>query len=295
MANLKEIRNRISSVKSTRQITSAMKMVSAAKLRRAQDNVIQLRPYADKLAQVLYNISNNLSLIEDNPYINQQEMKRAAIVVITSNKGLCGAFNANVIKQAVHHIETSHTRLNQQGMVDVITIGKKGSEFFRSRNYNVVATYDDVFDNLNYENTALVIKELASKFLKGYYNKIEMVFNRFKNAALQELRTDQLLPLKPLTDISEDDNLSSTFYLYEPGEKEIMNKLVPKIVNINFYGALLDSFASEHGARMTAMHKATDNATDLIKDLTLVYNKARQATITNEILEIVGGAEALKG
>jgi F-type H+-transporting ATPase subunit gamma len=295
MANLKEIRNRISSVKSTRQITSAMKMVSAAKLRRAQDNLIQLRPYTEKLTTILYDISNNLSLIENHPYLNKREPDRVAIVVVTSNKGLCGAFNANVLKQATELLKTTYAELNAQNKVDIISIGKKGSEFFKNKGYNLVARHDAVFDDLTYENALGIINDLSAKFISGHYDKVELIFNRFRNAVLQELRTDQLLPLKPMDTEDERIHWRNLNYIFEPSEKDIMVDLVPKVVRINFYSALLDSFASEHGARMTAMHKATDNATEMMKELSLQYNKARQAAITNEILEIVGGANALKG
>ena len=272
-----------------------MKMVSAAKLRKAQDNIIQMRPFAEKLTHILYDISDNLSLIEDNPFVKTRELNRIAIIVVTSNKGLCGAFNANVIKRTMQLIEDQYSKLNITKQLDIITIGKKGSEFFRSRGFNVVESHDELFDNLNYEETVPFIKHLAEKYISGYYDKIEYVFNRFKNAALQELRVDQLIPLKPHPSEERPGQNNSFHYIYEPSEKDIMNELVPKVIRINLYSALLDSYASEHGARMTAMHKATDNASELIKDLTLLYNKARQASITTEILEIVGGAEALKG
>ena len=293
MANLKEIRIRISSVKSTRQITSAMKMVSAAKLRRAQDNIIQMRPFSEKLSKMLLDISNNLALIEDNEHVLPREINRIALVVITSNKGLCGAFNANVIKRTVQQIHEEYRDLNANKLVDIITIGKKGSEFFKGKGYNVVSSHDALFDNLTYEEVVPFVKEITKQYLNGYYDKVEYIYNQFKNAAVQELTVDQLLPLK--ADDVENTEENNTHYIYEPSEKEIMIQLVPKVIRINFYRALLDSYASEHGARMTAMHKATDNATELIKDLTLQYNKARQASITNEILEIVSGAEALKG
>jgi len=295
MASLKEIRTRISSVTSTRQITSAMKMVSAAKLRKAQDKIIQMRPFASKLEQMLYDISDNLKLIENNEYIQQREIKRVALVVISSNKGLCGAFNANIIKRTIQQIEEKYSVLNKDQLVDIINIGKKGNEFFKNKNYNVTEVHDSIFDNLTYEEVVPIIKELTKKYLNGYYDTIELVYNRFRNAAIQEIMADQLLPLKPLKKDENTRDNNSFYYIYEPSEKEIIIQLIPKVIRINFYRALLDSFASEHGARMTAMHKATDNATEMIKDLTLQYNKARQASITKEILEIVGGAEALKG
>ncbi len=295
MANLKEIRNRISSVSSTRQITSAMKMVSAAKLRRAQDNIIQLRPYALRLQKILIDISNNLELIADNKYVATRELKRVAIIVIASNKGLCGAFNANVIKTASQILNTQYAELKNNGMVDIITIGKKASEFFTGKGFHVTQTLDDIYDNLTYEEILPHIKNIMKSYLDGYYDKVDMIYNKFKNAAVQELKVRQLMPLAPVDEYCLEKDNGQNFYIYEPSEKEIMTELVPKVIRINFYKALLDSYASEHGARMTAMHKATDNATELIKDLTLQYNKARQAAITNEILEIVGGAEALKG
>jgi len=269
-------------------------MVSAAKLRKAQDNITQLRPFARKLRQMLYDMSNNLEMLENNKYVQERELERAAIIVITSNKGLCGAFNANVIKKTLQLLNDNYGELKSQKRLDLITIGKKGSEFFRSKGFNVIESHDEVLDNLRYDEVVPLIKRYTKLYLDRHYDRIVIVYNHFKNAAIQELRSEQLLPLKPAI-IEEEEQKNTFHYIYEPSEKEIVMELVPKVIRINFYKALLDSFASEHGARMTAMHKATDNATELIKDLKLDYNKARQASITTEILEIVGGAEALKG
>lgn len=244
---------------------------------------------------MLMDISNNLELIADNEYVQQRETERVALIVITSNKGLCGAFNANIIKAANNVLETKYAELNKAGKVDIITIGKKGSESFAKRAVNEIQVHDDLFDTLSYDEILPFIKNLASLYLNGKYDRIDMVYNKFKNAAVQELKVRQLMPLAPSPDYCLSEDSTSDNYIFEPSEKDIMVELVPKVIRINFYKALLDSWASEQGARMTAMHKATDNATELIKDLTLEYNKARQAAITNEILEIVGGAEALNG
>ncbi|MCF6131502.1 ATP synthase F1 subunit gamma [Flavobacterium wongokense] len=286
MANLKEIRNRISSVSSTMQITSAMKMVSAAKLKKAQDAITAMRPYAEKLTELLQNVSATLDGDAGGEFTAQREINKVLIVVITSNRGLAGAFNSNVIKQAASLAE------NYAGkQVDFLAIGKKGNDFFR-KSGNVIDNRSEVFDQLTFENVADIAQILTDKFTSGEYDKIELVYNQFKNAATQIVQVEQFLPLAP---IESDVPASTGDYIFEPSKEEIVLTLIPKSLKTQLYKAIRDSFASEHGARMTAMHKATDNATELRNQLKLTYNKARQAAITNEILEIVGGAEALKG
>lgn len=286
MANLKEIRNRISSVSSTMQITSAMKMVSAAKLKKAQDAITAMRPYAEKLTELLQNVSATLEGDAGGEFTSQREINKVLVVAITSNRGLCGAFNTNVIKQAK---VVADSYVGKQ--VDVFAIGKKGNDVLRKTN-TVVANKSEVFDNLTFENVAEIAEVLTEKFTSGEYDKIELVYNQFKNAATQIVQTEQFLPLAP---IASDKPVSSGDYIFEPSKEEIVLTLIPKSLKTQLYKAVRDSFAAEHGARMTAMHKATDNATELRNQLKLTYNKARQAAITNEILEIVGGAEALKG
>jgi len=286
MANLKEIRNRISSVSSTMQITSAMKMVSAAKLKKAQDAITAMRPYAEKLTELLQNVSATLDGDAGGEFTAQREVNKVLIVVITSNRGLAGAFNSNVIKQVSTLAESYAGK-----QVDFLAIGKKGNDFFR-KSGNVIANNNEIFDQLTFENVAEIADELTKKFTTGEYDKIELVYNQFKNAATQVVKTEQFLPLAP---IESGEPVSTADYIFEPSKEEIVLTLIPKSLKTQLYKAIRDSFASEHGARMTAMHKATDNATELRNQLKLTYNKARQAAITNEILEIVGGAEALKG
>ena len=283
MANLKEIRNRISSVSSTMQITSAMKMVSAAKLKKAQDAITAMRPYADKLTELLQNLSATLDADSGSKFSDQREVKNVLIVAITSNRGLCGAFNSNIIKQA-SHLATNYTDKN----VSIVAIGKKANDAL-SKEYEILANESTVFDDLTFDNVAQIAELLMKKFEEGSVDKIELVYNKFKNAATQIVTTEQFLPIVSGT---EDVNPNQD-YIFEPSKAEIVETLIPKSLKTQLFKAIRDSFASEHGARMTAMHKATDNATELRDQLKLTYNKARQAAITNEILEIVGGAEAL--
>lgn len=285
MANLKEIRNRITSVQSTMQITSAMKMVSAAKLKKAQDAITAMRPYAEKLTELLQSVSATLDGDAGGQYTSQREVNKVLIVAVTSNRGLCGAFNTNVIKQ-VKVVADGYAGKQ----VDVFAIGKKGNDVLR-KSYNVIANRSDVFDSLTFENVADVANLLTDKFVAGEYDKIEIVYNQFKNAATQLVMTEQFLPLAPI----QSENTTAGDYIFEPSKEEIVLTLIPKSLKTQLYKSVRDSFAAEHGARMTAMHKATDNATDLRNQLKLTYNKARQAAITGEILEIVGGAEALNG
>ncbi|MBW4358955.1 ATP synthase F1 subunit gamma [Flavobacterium taihuense] len=286
MANLKEIRNRITSISSTMQITSAMKMVSAAKLKKAQDAITAMRPYAEKLTELLQNLSASLDGDVGGEFTTQREVKKVLIVAITSNRGLCGAFNTNVIKEAKNRSEYYAGK-----QVDIFAIGKKGNDIL-SKTLNVIDNQSSIFDHLTFDNVAAIAETLTQKFVSGEYDRIELVYNQFKNAATQIVQTEQFLPLAP---IQSDKPVSTGDYIFEPAKDEIVLTLIPKALKTQLYKGIRDSFASEHGARMTAMHKATDNATDLRDQLKLTYNKARQAAITNEILEIVGGAEALKG
>jgi F-type H+-transporting ATPase subunit gamma len=287
MANLKEIRNRITSVGSTMQITSAMKMVSAAKLKRAQDAIIQMRPYANKLTELLVNLSASLDSSEGGGFSSTRDVKSVLLVTITSNRGLCGGFNANIIKSAVSLINDDFKDKN----VSLISIGKKSSEFFKKNGYNLINSYDDIFSDLTYDKTSLISESIMSEFLSGSYDKVVLVYNQFKNAATQNVMNENYLPVEAP---SENDVVIGD-YIFEPQKRQIVEELIPKSLKTQLFKAILDSYASEHGARMTSMHKATDNASELKKDLTLSYNKARQAAITAEILEIVGGAEALNG
>jgi F-type H+-transporting ATPase subunit gamma len=292
MAGLKEIRIRIASVTSTRQITNAMKMVSASKLRKAQDAILQLRPYAAKLKEILTNVNDTLTSEDGNIYLRSKDPERILLVVITSNRGLCGAFNANIIRRTLQLISEDYNNLYKSGNLDLFTIGKRGTDYLSRRKYNITDTRNDLFDGLNFKTAAQVAEDLIDRFLTRRYDKIVFVYNQFKNAAVQILATEQFLPVvipakKEITQIYQD-------YIFEPSIDFIVNELIPKSLKIQFYKALLDSNASEQGARMTAMHQATDNATELIRDLKLNYNKARQSSITKELLEIVSGAEAQK-
>ena len=282
MANLKEIRNRIASVSSTMQITSAMKMVSAAKLKKAQDAITAMRPYADKLTELLQNLSATLDADSGSKFSEQRDVKNVLIVAITSNRGLCGAFNSNIIKQA--NVVAGRYDAN----VSVLAIGKKANDAL-SKNLEVVSNQSSVYDDLTFDNVAEIAELLMEQFESKAVDKIEIIYNKFKNAATQEVMTEQFLPIEP----SESDTNVNLDYIFEPSKEEIVETLIPKSLKTQLFKAIRDSFASEHGARMTAMHKATDNATELRDQLKLTYNKARQAAITNEILEIVGGAEAL--
>ena len=284
MANLKEIRNRIASVSSTMQITSAMKMVSAAKLKKAQDSITAMRPYANKLTELLQSLSASLDADSGGKFSEAREVKKVLIVAINSNRGLCGGFNNNIIKQSV--LLAEETYANKQ--VDFMAIGKKANDLL-GKKFNVIANHSAVYDDLTFENVTVIAEDLMEKFTDGSYDKIDIVYNKFKNAATQIVTTEQFLPIVPV----ENTESTNTDYIFEPSKIEIVEQLIPKSLKTQLYKGIRDSFASEHGARMTAMHKATDNATELRDQLKLTYNQARQAAITNEILEIVGGAEAL--
>ena len=284
MANLKEIRNRISSVSSTMQITSAMKMVSAAKLKKAQDAITAMRPYSDKLTQMLVNLSSSVDF--ENVYLSPRKVKNKLIVCITSNRGLCGAFNSNVVKKCTEIATSSDEN------VSFFCIGKKGGDIL-SKTHNIIQSNNVVFDDLTFENISTIADKVMSMFLNKEYDSVQIVYNKFKNAATQIVTLEQYLPIE--NNKSKDDEKDSSDYIFEPTQIEIISELIPKSLKTQLYKSVRDSYASEHGARMTAMHKATDNATELRDQLKLTYNKARQAAITNEILEIVGGAEALNG
>ncbi|MCF8713671.1 ATP synthase F1 subunit gamma [Joostella atrarenae] len=286
MANLKEIRSRITSVGSTMQITSAMKMVSAAKLKKAQDAITAMRPYSDKLTELLQTLSATLEGDAGSVYAEQREVKSVLVVAITSNRGLCGAFNTNIIKAS--NLLAQSTYAGKK--VSFVTVGKKGNDILKKNHY-VTHNNNDIYDDLTFDNVTVIAERLMTLYREGAYDKIVLVYNHFKNAATQIVKTEDFLPIKPIE--SEETNNNSADYIFEPSKEEIIETLIPKSLKTQLYKAIRDSFASEHGARMTAMHKATDNAADLKAELTLTYNKARQAAITNEILEIVGGAEAL--
>ncbi|WP_430908587.1 ATP synthase F1 subunit gamma [Maribacter sp. 2-571] len=284
MANLKEIRNRIASVSSTMQITSAMKMVSAAKLKKAQDAITAMRPYADKLTELLQSLSASLDADSGSSFSDNREVNKVLVVAITSNRGLCGAFNTNIIKQSMALANDTYAGKE----VDFMAIGKKANDIL-GKSHKVIANHSEVYDELTFDNVAKIAEALMELFTTGEYDRIDIVYNKFKNAATQLIMTEQFLPIVPV----EGAEASSGDYIFEPSKVEIVEQLIPKSLKTQLYKGIRDSFASEHGARMTAMHKATDNATELRDQLKLTYNKARQAAITNEILEIVGGAEAL--
>ena len=284
MSGLKELRNRISSVSSTMQITNAMKMVSAAKMKKAQDSITATLPYSNKLSELVKNISASIDSVDSNPLFVAREVKKPLIIVITSNKGLCGGFNSNIIKE-VHNISTEYG----SNKPDLLTIGKKGDDILKKK-FNVISSHNDLFDEFSY----LKVKSIASKIIELYtdenYDEVILVYNHFKNAATQIITKEQFLPISE----NNDDNVSTSGdYIFEPNREKILEELIPKTLSIQLFKSISDSIAGEHGARMTAMHKATDNASELRDQLKLTYNKARQTAITNEILEIVGGAEAL--
>ncbi|SDK76852.1 ATP synthase F1 subcomplex gamma subunit [Salinimicrobium catena] len=284
MANLKELRSRITSVSSTMQITSAMKMVSAAKLSKAQDAITAMRPYAEKLSELLQSLSATLDSDQSSKYAEQREVNNVLIVAVSSNRGLAGAFNSNIVKAVKQLAAEDYSGKN----IDIMTIGKKANDILR-KNFDIYKNNNEIYDDLSFDNVAEIAEDLMQQFVEGRYDKIVLVYNQFKNAATQIVMKEQFLPIVPV----ETDEEVTLDYIFEPSKEEIVLELIPKSLKMQIFKALRDSFASEHGARMTAMHKATDNATELRDSLKLSYNKARQAAITNEILEIVGGAEAL--
>jgi len=290
MASLKEVKSRISSVMSTQQITKAMKMVAAAKLRKSQESIIQMRPFAKKMNGLLQNLSADQSNGQ-GWYSVVREEKKVLIVAISSDRGLCGSFNSSVFKATIKLIEEKYSKQNQQKNVTILPIGKKSAEFFTKRNFPVINTYSTIFQDLSFEKVSEAGQFLMDQFRKGEFDKMEIVFNEFKNVATQILRIEQLLPVLPL---KVDKKAEAVDYIFQPNQEEIITGMIPKSLKVQLFKAVLESNASENGARMTAMDKATENAGELLKDLRLTYNRTRQAAITKEILEIVAGAEALK-
>ena len=290
MANLKDLRTRISSVKSTRQITSAMKMVAAAKLRKAQNKIIQLRPYANKLHKLISTLSNNLNEEEGNNFSTVRDEEKILIILVTSNRGLCGSFNSVAIKNAINLADNVYKSQLNKGNVHFLAIGKKGANYLKQKKYNLVDSKNELFDSLNFNTIAPLAETIMKQFINEEYDKIEFVYNQFKNAAVHNITTEQFLPV---VINEEEEGKHIPFYIFEPDKERIIKELIPKSLKIQFYKTIVDSFVAENGARMTAMHKATDNATEMIRDLNLEYNKARQNAITKELLDIVGGAEAL--
>ena len=289
MANLKEIRTRIASVSSTQQITSAMKMVSASKLRKSQNAILKLRPYSAKMTEIIQNLCGSEK--DELPLARQTKIvSNVLLLVLTSNKGLCSTFNSNVIKATNQRIEYYKAN-NADIRIDVKTFGKKGTDFFKKQNsVNYVGENDEIWDNLSFEMVAKESDLLVKEFLNQKYDKIEIIYNQFKNASTQILTYETFLPIS----FEQEESNVNNDYIFEPSKVEIINSIIPQSLKTQLFKCFLDSFASEHGARMTSMHKATDNATNLLKELKLTYNKARQASITNEIIEICSGAEALK-
>lgn len=293
MASLKEVRNRITSVSSTQQITKAMKMVAAAKLRRAQDNILRMRPYAQRLGGILANLSSLTESSVENKYSVKRDVNRVLIIAVTSDRGLAGAFNSNIIKTVTTLAATRYSSQMEAGNVTFLTIGKKGFEALTKRGYNVIGDYNTIFTNLSFDTVRAAAERAMDGFVDGEFDQVELVYNEFKNVATQIVRTEQFLPIE---EQPVDDSKAATLvadYTFEPSKEEIIQELIPKSLKIQVYKAVLESNASEHGARMTAMDKATENAGELLKELKLTYNRTRQAAITKEILEIVGGAEAL--
>ncbi|MBN2276049.1 MAG: ATP synthase F1 subunit gamma [Bacteroidales bacterium] len=294
MANLKEIRVRLNSVKSTRQITSAMKMVSAAKLRRAQDTILQMRPFSNKLQDIYKTVQSASSEPANNVFFKSNPSERVLLVIISSNRGLCGGFNSNVVKKTNARIAEKYESEKAEKKLDIICIGKKGWDGLKSKGLSIIETQHDLFDELTFENANKIADRLIADFMAQKYNTIELIYNQFRNAAVQDVVAERFLPV--FTNIDEEEQEEDLLnFIYEPSAPLLLETLIPLSLHIRFHKALLDSWASEHGARMTAMHKATDNATDFIRDLHLTYNKARQAAITKELTEIVSGANALKG
>lgn len=297
MPSLKEVRIRIESINSTQQITSAMKLVAASKLRRTQNAVQALTPYAVKLREILGNLGSSLDNTDEAVYSTSRPVQKVLILILTSNRGLCGPFNTNVIKAAKAHIENNYSEINKKGNLDIITLGKKGSDFFKKNKYNVVNANNEIFDALTFANTSAIAEELMTAYASRKYDRIEIIYNHFKNAGQQVLTVDQYLPIVAVTGNKKDDKAGKqqADYIFEPEKSVLVRELIPKILKVQMYKTVLDSFAAEHGARMTAMAQATENASELLKQLKLSYNKARQSAITKELLEIVSGAEALKG
>jgi F-type H+-transporting ATPase subunit gamma len=295
MPNLKEVRNRIASVKSTQQITSAMKMVAASKLRKAQNAILQLRPYAAKIQEILQDVSSSLENTGESPYSNVREIKHILLIPVTSNRGLCGAFNSNIIKATNGLIQKNYHSFFQKGQLNLITIGKYATEFYTKNKFPVIESMDQIYDNLSFDNVSKISGKIMDEYAEGKYDRIDIIYNQFKNATVQKLIVEQYLPVETNTVQKHQGKAIANDYIFEPSREKIVTELIPKSLKIQFFKAILDSYASEQGARMKAMHQATDNATELLKELRLSYNKARQSAITKELLEIITGAEALKG
>jgi F-type H+-transporting ATPase subunit gamma len=293
MANLKEIRTRITSVKTTKQVTSAMKMVSAAKLKKAQDAILQIRPYAEKLSELLSSLGAALDKSADSVYTTQRAPEKVLIVLISSNRGLCGGFNSYIAKKSISLAKTTYSKQFKAGNIDFLVIGKQGGKILRSYRIEIQEEKNELFENLDFDHVSAEVQLIMDDFVSGKYDRVELVYNKFINAATQEQVSEQFLPVLPA--VPDKNKRSNTDYIFEPSVELIVEEMIPRSLKIQFYKALLDSHAAEHGARMTAMHKATDNATELINELTLTFNKARQAAITNAILEVTNGAEALNG
>ena len=296
MATLREIRRRVTSVKSTQKITKAMKMVAAAKLRRAQDALVSARPYARKMNELLRHLVTKVDL-SIHPLLQEREFKRVVLVVVSGDRGMCGAFNGNIIKAAVDHLNTRYSNLlKEPDGVRIVTVGKKAADFFLKRNYNLYAKYTGLFGDLHIGHARTIIQQLTDDYLIGKFDKVEILYNEFKSVIQQRVIVEQILPIPPeqIQTTKDIHTLGQVDYIYEPSSSEIMNVLLPKHLNFLMWHVLLESSTAEEGARMTAMNNATENAKELIRDLTLSYNKARQASITKELLEIVSGAEALK-
>jgi F-type H+-transporting ATPase subunit gamma len=293
MANLKEVKGRIQSVTSTQQITKAMKMVAAAKLRKAQDRIIQMRPYAEKLSGVMQNVSMAVDKRAlGNPYGQERDVNAVLLVVISSDRGLCGAFNSNIFKHTQNLIADKYSSIEASGHLHIMPIGKRAYEYYKKRGYSIKETYCDLFNSLDFDHVRAAAEYTIESFMSQEFDRIEIIYNEFKNVATQIIRNEQFLPILPLESL-EKTNIQNVDFIAEPNEVFIFNEIIPKSLKIQFYKGLLESNASEHGARMTAMGQATDNAGELLKELKLTYNRTRQAAITKEILEIVGGAEAL--
>lgn len=293
MANLKEVKNRINSVVSTQQITKAMKMVAAAKLKRAQDRITMMRPYSQKLSAILQNVSGSGDNNMENPYGEQRPVQKLLFVLVTSDKGLCGAFNSFVIRKAKSLMEGKYADLATSGNIEFLPIGKKGLEFVKRSKLPYIGDFVNLFNPLNFEDSSKAAVYVMEEFRKGTYDKVEIIYNEFVNAATQVVNAEQFLPIEEKAEDAKQASSSGNDYIYEPSKNYIEEELIPTSLKTQFFKALLDSNASEQGARMTAMDKATENAGDLLKDLRLKYNRTRQAAITTEILEITAGAEAL--
>lgn len=301
MESLKDIRSRINSITSTRQITNTMKMVSAAKFKKAQERITNLRPYADKLNEILQNLNKNVT-IEENPFTENREPNNILLVVISSNRGLCGGFNQAIINATIKHIQNNYKEQYENDNIELITLGKTAYNYLKTKKYRIIDENNDIYDHLTFDDVAPIAEEIMKSFAQKKYDRIDLIYNKFKNAATQILTVEPFLPIsveedEEVADYDTIDTLTTAFndYIFEPSQLYILNELIPKSLKLHFFRTLLDSNAAEHGARMTAMQQATDNATEMLEELRLQYNKARQASITAEILDIVNGAEALKG